>query len=60
VLSPNVLLIVVKLYERLNNEKGIIILLLCFWAITKVNAQLSLGAFTGYLVPIGNNAEDVF
>ncbi len=41
-------------------KKGIIILLFCFWAITKVIAQLSLGAFTGYLVPIGNNAEDVF
>lgn len=41
-------------------KKGIIILLFCFWAITKVNAQLSLGAFTGYLVPIGDNAEDVY
>ncbi len=37
-----------------------VILFLCFWANNIANAQFSLGPFSGYLLPIGDNAEDVY
>jgi opacity protein-like surface antigen len=42
------------------NNKTILILIFITFSVLKAEAQVSIGLFSGYLIPIGDNAEDVY